>query len=87
MGVHCTVIPKPIGIKAYQGLNRLGGYGDAKVDEIKVKVRMKTGVFEQRWLHLLYLNVLLGWILPLNGIVSPTNTVKQRHISPPSGQF
>lgn len=46
-GIQCTVVPKPVGEVLSGAKVRLGGYGDAVVDGIKVKVWMKIGEFEQ----------------------------------------
>lgn len=72
LGHQYTVIPKPV-VNYTIVKVRFGGYGDSMVHRFKVKAWVKIGVlrFCARWLHLLYLNILLGWILCLTGDCSP----------------
>ena len=70
-GAQYSVIPKPVGEVLAGAKVRLGGYGDAVADGIEVEFWMKIGCLSRfclRWLHPLYLKVLLGWILSLTGV-------------------
>ena len=73
-GAQCTVNPKPLGEVLAGAKVRLGVYGDAVADGIEVEVWMKIGCLSRcclRWLHSLYVKILLGWILCVTGVGFP----------------
>lgn len=47
MGAQCSMIPKPYD-EVLKGVTiRLGGYKNVMVDEMKIKVWLRTGMFRQ----------------------------------------